>query len=77
MASKKTITINYLDHDLEVVGWYTEAEPQTWDSPAYDATFEIEAVFVEDFTKKASIYPFLHEDYVVEIENLCLEQIED
>ena len=56
---------------LEVEGTYTEGEEQTHDYPGYPATFDINAIFVQD----VDIYELISEDDLREIETLILEEL--
>jgi len=68
----RTETIVYKSILLEVEGTYTEAEEQTRDYPGYPATFDINAVFVQD----VDIFELLGGDALREIELLVIENIE-
>jgi hypothetical protein len=65
------IEITYKGILLEVEGTYTKAEEQPHDYPGYPASFDVNAIFVQD----VDIYELLSEDSLIEIETLVLEEI--
>lgn len=70
---KETVTINYKDVELEVVGNYFEGDKETRDYPGSNSYFEVNKILAG----YVNIYDLFSWEDIDRIEELVIEKLEE